>query len=124
MGCRGRGVPCAPSHGERLRVTKLIARFLEVVASESHQPGHLFSRLLLGIEEGDYVGAQDAFAGALSMLSGNTTPTWIWMGTLTQEVISHLGKRAYSVLVSQLKPPREVQKCLGGLAKGLGQLLL
>jgi len=52
--------PYASSYGESLGVTKLIARALELIPSESHQAGRLLSRYgyLLGMEEGDYVGAQ------------------------------------------------------------------
>ena len=55
--------------GRSVGVAQLIARALELVSPESHQAGRLLARYgyLLGIEEGDYVGAQEAVAGALSI---------------------------------------------------------
>ena len=58
-----------PVSGRSLGVAQLIVRALELVPPESHQAGRLLARYgyLLGIEEGDYVGAQEAVAGALSI---------------------------------------------------------
>ena len=58
-----------PASDQSLGVAQLIVRALELVSSESHQAGRLLARYghLLGIEEGDYVGAQEAVAGALSI---------------------------------------------------------
>ncbi|MFQ6028297.1 MAG: LuxR C-terminal-related transcriptional regulator, partial [Dehalococcoidia bacterium] len=61
--------PYPPSWGQSLTVTKLIPRALGLVPAESHQAGRLLSRYgyLMGMEEGDSVGAQEAFARALSI---------------------------------------------------------
>jgi len=61
--------PYYSSYGQSLGVTKLIARALELVPAESHQAGRLLCRYgsLLGMEDGDYIGAQEAFARALSI---------------------------------------------------------
>ena len=58
-----------PGTGRSLGVAQLIVRALELVVPGSHQAGRLLARygFLLGIEEGDYVGAQEAVAGALSI---------------------------------------------------------
>ena len=75
--------PYPPSFGLSHGVTRLIARALELVPAESNQAGRLLSRYgyLLGLEEGDYVGAQDAFAGALS-IAERENDTILEMGTL------------------------------------------
>ena len=58
-----------PVTGRSLGVARLIVRALELVSPESHQAGRLLARyeFLLGIEEGDYIGAMEAVAGALSI---------------------------------------------------------
>ena len=75
--------PYPPIFGQSLRVTKLIARALELVPAESHQAGRLLSRYgyLMGMEDGDYLGAQGAFAGALS-IAEREHDTILEMGTL------------------------------------------
>ncbi len=58
-----------PVSGQSVGVAQLIVRALELVSPESRQAGRLLARYgnLLGIEDGDYVGAQEAMAGALSI---------------------------------------------------------
>ena len=61
--------PYTPIPGRSIGVTHLIVHCLGLVPPESHQAGRLLSRYgyLLAIEEGDYVGAQEAVAKALSI---------------------------------------------------------
>ena len=75
--------PYYSSYGQSLGVTKPIARALELVPAESHQEGRLLCRYgsLLGMEEGDYIGAQEAFARALSTAE-RESDTILEMGTL------------------------------------------
>ncbi len=63
------GYPYAPTSGQSLGGTSLIARALRLVPSESQQAGGLLSRygLLLALEEGDYIGAQEATSKSLSI---------------------------------------------------------
>ena len=70
--------PYLPVSGRSLGVTQLIVRALELVSPESHQAGRLLARYgyLLGIEEGDYVGAEEATHGLYPSLRGTTTPSW------------------------------------------------
>jgi len=67
----------APSYaGHRSGMEQLISRALELVPSDSHQAGRLLSRLgrLMGIEEGDYQGAQEAFSQAITIAQGENDP--------------------------------------------------
>jgi tetratricopeptide (TPR) repeat protein len=61
--------PYLPVSGRSLGVAQLVVRALEMVSPESQRAGRLLARYgyLLGVEEGDYVGAQQAVAGALSI---------------------------------------------------------
>ena len=75
--------PYPPTLGYSLGGTKLIARALELAPPESQQAGRLLSRYgyLLGLEEGNYASAQEAFASALSIAEGEHD-TILEMGTL------------------------------------------
>ena len=55
--------------GQSTGVAQLIARALTLVAADSHQAGELLSRhgYVLGMEEGDYEGAREAFGRALNI---------------------------------------------------------
>ena len=63
--------------GHRTGLGQIIERALALVPPESHQAGRLFSRYgrVLGMEDGNYDGAQDAFGKAISIAQreGDTT---------------------------------------------------
>jgi len=60
--------PLTPLVGHRVAVG-LVARALRLIPPDSHEAGRLLSRyvLVLGLEEGDYPGAMEAFDGALTI---------------------------------------------------------
>jgi DNA-binding CsgD family transcriptional regulator len=61
--------PFYPLIGQHTGINQLIASALALVPPESHAAGRLLSRYgrVLGIEEGDYEGAREAFAHALAI---------------------------------------------------------
>ena len=62
-------IPTFALSGEPTELTQIIRRALELAPPGSHETGRLLARhgTLLGMEEGDYNAAQDAFTGALAI---------------------------------------------------------
>ena len=81
------GYPIAPMVGHRIAV-ELVARALRLIPPESPEAGRLLSRygLLLGLDEGDYQGAAEAFDGALA-IAQSTGDVTLEMRTLANSSI-------------------------------------
>ena len=62
-------IPVFTMAGEPTGLAQIISRALELVPLDSHEAGRLLARhgSLLGMEEGDYDAAQDAFTSALAI---------------------------------------------------------
>ena len=61
--------PLPPLPGQRVGVTQLVARALAMIPPDSHEAGGLLSRYgrVMGVEEGDYEGAQETSGRALAI---------------------------------------------------------
>ena len=61
--------PLPPLPGQRVGVTQLVARALAMIPPDSHEAGGLLSRYgrVIGVEEGDYEGAQETAGRALAI---------------------------------------------------------